>query len=77
MPSLSDPLFSTEALIQQRVLPQPRLCATYFLFSGPQVADEVLTQSRVVRAFGTEVQEERRYTGWLQYLYQVSLGVRP
>lgn len=30
-----------------------------------QVADEVLSLSRIVRTFSTESQEERRYNGWL------------
>ncbi|GAX80034.1 hypothetical protein CEUSTIGMA_g7473.t1 [Chlamydomonas eustigma] len=38
-----------------------------------QVAEEVLSQSRIVRTFGTEGQESKRYNGWLGYLYQVGL----
>ena len=35
------------------------------LACGNQVADEVLSQSKTVRTFGTEMQEEQRYSGWL------------
>ncbi|EFJ46713.1 hypothetical protein VOLCADRAFT_62228, partial [Volvox carteri f. nagariensis] len=35
------------------------------------VAEEALTMSRVVRTFGTESTETRRYTSWLDRLYQV------
>ncbi len=33
---------------------------------SPQVAEEVLSLSRVVRTFGTEQVEESRYQGWLR-----------
>ncbi|GLI70491.1 hypothetical protein VaNZ11_015397, partial [Volvox africanus] len=35
------------------------------------VAEEALTLSRVVRTFGTEATETRRYTSWLDRLYEV------
>ncbi|KAG2499446.1 hypothetical protein HYH03_002393 [Edaphochlamys debaryana] len=35
------------------------------------VAEEALTLSRVVRTFGTEPQETKRYTTWLDRLYEV------
>jgi hypothetical protein len=31
-----------------------------------QVAEEVLSSSRVVRIFGTEQEEAKRYTHWLE-----------
>jgi len=38
-----------------------------------RVADEVLSLSRIVRTFGTGAAERRRYSTWLQWLYQISL----
>jgi ABC-type multidrug transport system fused ATPase/permease subunit len=57
-----------EALICVRVM--INMCETLAYL---QVADEVLSNSRVVRTFNTEKREKRRYDGWLEWLYQVSL----
>lgn len=43
------------------------------LAASNQVAEEVLSLSRVVRTFGTESSEDGRYKGWLQRLYGVGL----
>jgi hypothetical protein len=43
------------------------------LAASNQVAEEVLSLSRVVRTFGTEGKEEGRYKGWLERLYSVGL----
>lgn len=40
---------------------------------GMQVAEEVFTLSRVVRTFGTEKREGRRYQSWLQRLTHLSV----
>lgn len=43
------------------------------LAASNQVAEEVLSLSRVVRTFGTESGEDGRYKRWLQRLYSVGL----
>lgn len=43
------------------------------LAAGNQVAEEVLSLSRIVRTFGTESHEGARYGNWLSRLYAVGL----
>jgi len=43
------------------------------LAASNQVAEEVLSLSRVVRTFGTEGNEEGRYKSWLERMYSVGL----
>lgn len=42
-------------------------------FVMPQVAEEVMGLNRIVRTFGTENVEEKRYENWLDRLYHVGL----